>query len=77
GVVVCYSSRREFHDMPDLSVAAWRKSTRCVSDHHCVEVADLGDDVGVRNSQRPQTALVLPKAAWRDLIDGITRGDFA
>jgi hypothetical protein len=62
--------------MPDLPDNLWRKSTRCVSDHHCVEVADFGVNVGIRNSQRPDIALMLPKPAWQALLDGIEAGDF-
>lgn len=54
----------------------WRRSTRCVSDHHCFEVADLGDAVGLRNSQRPELSLAFPKTAWRDFLSGIEAGDF-
>ncbi|BCY12724.1 DUF397 domain-containing protein [Actinoplanes sp. L3-i22] len=49
-----------------MSDAKWVKA--CVSDHHCVEVADFGAEVGMRNSQQPETVLTFPKAAWRDLI---------
>jgi uncharacterized protein DUF397 len=56
--------------------AAWRRSTRCVSDHHCVEVADLGDLVGLRNSQRPELSLAFPKQAWQGFLEGVRVGDF-
>jgi len=60
-------------DMPD-----WRRSTRCVSDHHCVEVADFADldAVGLRNSRRPAVSLVFSKQSWLGLIDGIKAGEF-
>lgn len=32
--------------------------------------------VGLRNSQRPEVALMLPKAAWHALLDGIVAGEF-
>ena len=53
----------------------WRRSARCVSDYHCVEVADLGDDVGLRNSQRPEIELSFSKAVWRDLIAAVKAGE--
>jgi hypothetical protein len=62
--------------MSELPRAVWRRSTRCVSDHHCVEVADLGDAVGLRNSQRPELSLSLSRQAWQQFIDGIEAGEF-
>lgn len=56
--------------------AAWRRSARCVSDHHCVEVADLGDLVGLRNSQRPELMLAFSRPVWRSFVAGVENGDF-
>ncbi|WP_239164012.1 DUF397 domain-containing protein [Actinoplanes palleronii] len=41
-----------------------------------MEVADLDAEVGVRNSQRPEDVLIVPKAVWRDLIAGVKAGEF-
>jgi hypothetical protein len=60
--------------MIDPPRAAWRRSVRCVSDHHCVEVADLGDTVGLRNSQRPEFSLSFSKREWRGFLDGLKAG---
>jgi len=62
--------------MSDLPRAVWLRSTRCVSDHHCVEVAGLGKTVGLRNSQRPELFLTFPVQAWHDFLDGIEAGVF-
>jgi len=53
----------------------WRKSRRCESSH-CVEVAPLGTDVGLRNSQRPDVQLTFSPDAWRSFIAGVADGDF-
>ncbi|WP_184949257.1 DUF397 domain-containing protein [Paractinoplanes abujensis] len=47
----------------------WRRGSRCVGDHHCVEVA-AADDGGVlmRNSQRPDDVLRLTADQWRDFL---------
>jgi hypothetical protein len=62
--------------MTESPRADWHRSTRCVSDHHCVEVADIGGAVGMRNSQRPELSLAFSKQAWRGFLDGIRLGDF-
>lgn len=69
----------EFVKMSDAARTAavgWRKSARCVSDNHCVEVADLGGTVGLRNSRLPEVSLSLSEQAWRDLIAGVKAGEF-
>ncbi|MFI7540041.1 DUF397 domain-containing protein [Actinoplanes sp. NPDC049599] len=60
----------------DRSQATWRRSARCVSDHHCVEIADLGELVGLRNSQVPDASLAISRPAWRHLVAGIKAGEF-
>ncbi len=59
-----------------MSDTKWFKASRCVGDHHCVEVADLGAGVGLRNSRRPSEFLVVSKSAWRDLIVAVKAGEF-
>jgi hypothetical protein len=56
-------------------VAQWRKSRRCESSH-CVEVAPLGTEIGMRNSQRPELHLTLSPDAWRSFVAGVSAGDF-
>lgn len=53
----------------------WRRTERCVSDYHCVEIAQLDDAVAIRNSQRPEISLVLSIKAWRDLVDRVKSGE--
>jgi hypothetical protein len=62
--------------MTELPSAVWRRSLRCVSDHHCVEVADFGDAVGLRNSQHPEHSLTISTQAWQNFLDELKAGDF-
>jgi hypothetical protein len=59
----------------ESSVRGWRKSSRCDS-NACVEVAQLDDGVGVRNSTRPQTRLVFDDASWHGLLHDLRGGRF-
>jgi hypothetical protein len=64
--------------MPGLARAAghaWRKSTRCVNDYHCVEVSDVGDAIVMRNSQWPGVFLTFSKPAWQELINRVKTGE--
>jgi len=47
----------------------WRRSTRCVNDSHCAEVAECGEAVYFRNSTEPSVWLVLTRAQWRCLLN--------
>jgi hypothetical protein len=46
------------HD-PDLSRASWRKSSYSSANGQCVEVADLGLAIAVRDSKDPAGAVLL------------------
>jgi hypothetical protein len=54
---------------------AWRRSTKCESSS-CVEVADLGDAVGLRNSTLPEVTIALSGNAWREFVAGVHDGEF-
>ena len=48
----------------DLSTARWRKSTRSSDSNTCVEVAFVGQAVGLRDSKNPTgPVLALPAPA--------------
>ncbi len=50
----------------DLSRAHWRKSSYSGNSGNCVEVADLGQAVAVRDSKEPQAAvLVVSRDEWQ------------
>ncbi|MGI8333503.1 DUF397 domain-containing protein [Actinomadura scrupuli] len=56
----------------ELSRANWRKSRRSLQGEDCVEVADLGSAVAVRDSKDPAgPALVFTAAAWRAFFNEV------
>ena len=53
-------------------VGAWRKSSRSVGAGECAEVGQDGTEVGVRDSQDPDGAvLVFGPAAWVAFLAGL------
>lgn len=57
------------HDI-DLTRAQWKKSSYSGNSGNCVEVADLGQAVAIRDSKEPEGAvLVVTYAEW----DAFTR----
>ena len=60
----------------DLSRAKWRKSTRSDANGQCVEWADLGNTVAVRDSKDPSgPVLVFTPGEWRSFVEGIKDGE--
>ena len=59
--------------MPDLTRAAWRKSTRSNNGGDCVEVADnLPGVVGLRDSKHPTgPVLTFSPSTWATFVEGI------
>lgn len=56
----------------DLTNALWRKSTRSGGNGNCVQWADLGGAVAVRDSKDPEgPALIFTRAEWRAFILGV------
>ena len=54
----------------------WQRSTFC-ADNQCFEVARRGEDVLLRNSDRPGEIIVVTIAEWRIFVAGIVgAGDF-
>lgn len=61
----------------DLSRAVWRKSHRSNNGGNCVEIADLGAVIAVRDSKSPDGArLTLARADWHTFTDALKRGEF-
>lgn len=55
---------------------AWRKSRRSGFQGNCVELADAGESVAVRNSRFPQGAvLAFPARDMASFLDAIKSGE--
>ncbi|GAB3156877.1 DUF397 domain-containing protein [Micromonospora sonneratiae] len=63
---------------PDLTDAAWRKSSRSdANGGACVEVADLRAGVAVRDSKDPSgPVLAFTPTGWHAFIAGTKDGNF-
>lgn len=56
--------------------AEWRKSTHSDVDGNCVEVAQCGGGVAIRDSKDPAPELALPGGTWRGLLREIAAGRY-
>ena len=57
----------------DLSGAAWRTSTRSSGSGQCVEVANVGGQVAIRDSKdRSGPVLVFGASEWRNFLALVT-----
>ena len=65
-------------DGPDLSGAAWRKSSHSQSENDCVETAVLpGGGVAVRDSKNPGgSVLRYTRGEWEAFLEGAKDGEF-
>jgi Domain of unknown function (DUF397) len=56
----------------DLSRAQWRKSSYSGNTGNCVEVADLGNAVAVRDSKDPSgSVLIVSHDKWRAFVRAV------
>ncbi|MFY1597351.1 DUF397 domain-containing protein [Micromonospora sp. WMMD737] len=63
--------------MIDFSRATWRKSTRTQQSGQCVEVARVGESVGVRDSKDPTgPVLVFTPGQFAAFLEGAAEGEF-
>ena len=61
----------------DLSHAAWRKSSYSGGNGSCVEVADLGEHIVVRDSKdKAGPKLVFDREAWRGFVEDTKTGAY-
>ncbi len=61
----------------DLSRAVWRKSARSNNGGACVEVADLGNAVAVRDSNSPDgPKLIFACEVWRAFVQRVQAGSY-
>jgi hypothetical protein len=61
---------------PSPAGAKWIRSSACVGESNCLEVAVINESIGLRNSQRPAQTLLLDRAAWRAFVAGVEAGEF-
>lgn len=63
--------------MIDFSRATWRKSTKSQQSGQCVELAKVGDLIGVRDSKDPNgSVLVFTVEEIAAFLDGAIKGEF-
>jgi hypothetical protein len=60
----------------DLGRSQWRKSTRSALGNECLEIADIGSAVGIRDSKNTANRLVVSTEAWRAFVNAVRHGDF-
>jgi predicted secreted Zn-dependent protease len=53
----------------------WERSSFC-SDSACVEVAESGDLIFVRNNQQPDSVVRFTRREWEVFVQGVVAGDF-
>ena len=62
----------------DLTGAVWRKSAKSATNGGCVEVADLGDHIALRDSKNSTgPVLIFTAFEWECFVDGVDKGEFA
>lgn len=64
-------------NIPDLSRAHWRTSSHSSGNGACVEVAEIGDIIAVRDSKDPggpKLAFTAPE--WEAFTAGVRGGEF-
>ncbi|WP_018588533.1 DUF397 domain-containing protein [Salinispora arenicola] len=63
--------------MIDFSRATWRKSTRTQQSGQCVEVARVGEVIGLRDSKDPDgPVLTFTTGEFAAFLDGAAKGEF-
>lgn len=63
--------------MTEFRGAAWRKSARSQNSGACVEVARVGDAIGIRDSKDPNgPILAFTVQEFEAFLDGVGRGEF-
>lgn len=61
---------------PSPEQGRWRASSHSASAGDCVEIAELGDMVGVRDSKDPNGPVIeLTRSEWCAFVDAVKRGD--
>lgn len=60
----------------DFAAATWRKSSRSNAEQACVEVAQVPEVIGIRDSKNPDGPhLVVNRSTFRSLVQQVKAGD--
>ena len=63
--------------MNDFASATWRKSAKTQANGQCVEVARVGDLIGVRDSKDPNGPILeFTVQEFEAFLDGAGKGEF-
>jgi Domain of unknown function (DUF397) len=66
----------ERHEMDNNTAVNWKRSTFC-GNTTCVEVAQVGDAILVRDSKNPESSpLTFDQAEWTAFTRGVAAGEF-
>ncbi|GAA4781796.1 DUF397 domain-containing protein [Streptomyces ziwulingensis] len=61
----------------ELAGACWIKASRSDGVGECVELAEVGENVALRNSRDPEgPALIFTRSELSAFIDGAAKGEF-
>ncbi|WP_333744792.1 DUF397 domain-containing protein [Streptomyces ardesiacus] len=61
----------------ELKGVCWIKASRSDGVNECIEVAEVGENIAVRNSRDPQgPALVFTRGELSAFADGVRKGEF-
>jgi Domain of unknown function (DUF397) len=64
-------------DAPDTMPVRWNKSSRSGANGNCVETADIGGQIAVRDSKNPDgPRLSLSHNSWRGFVADVRDGLF-
>ncbi len=60
---------------PSQDGLEWQRGSRCANGA-CVEVAQLGNIIMVRNSSEPGIVLRIPVGEWQEFVSGVRASRF-
>jgi len=61
----------------DVRNVKWQRARACGTQGNCVEVADLGDRIIMRDSKDPDgPTLTFTPFEWECFLDGVAKGEF-
>lgn len=61
--------------MRESQVPIWLKSQKCEA-ANCIEVAEAGSEILIRDSREPETVMRVSRSDWDVFAAGVAAGDF-